>query len=167
MRLNFIKTVFIFIVVSQSVFAQTNQYQKVQYLSGTIQDVSEDVIELLDGSKWLASYSTYILPLSEVIIVYDVKNNSGTVYIDGDEIFVKHLSGHIILNSGYLTYVIKEYGEGAILVTEDGSFWEVPEYDRYDSGYWLPPYKVVITSNELYMYNLNENKKIWIKRASE
>ncbi len=129
--------------------------------------MSDDLIELMDGSKWITSYATYALPLSDIIIIVDEDHNSGTAFIEGDEIFVKHLSGHIILNSGYYTNVIQEYGDGAVLETEDGSLWEVPEYDRYDSGYWLPPYKVLITSNELYMYNLKKNKRIWITRAKK
>lgn len=162
-----IKYSFLFLVISQCLIAQINKNQRVQYLSGTIQDVSEDFIELLDGSKWITPYSTYALPLSDIIIIFNQNNNSATAYIEGDEIFIKHLSGRIILNSGFYTNVTKEYGDGAVLLTEDGSMWEVPEYDRYYSGYWLPPYKVLITSNELYMYNLEKNKRIWITRAKK
>ena len=31
-----------------------------------------------------------------------------------------------------------EMGDGAVLQTADGSLWEVPRYDRYDTGWWLP-----------------------------
>lgn len=167
MSLKNIKSFFLFFIIAQLLIAQPSKNQKVQYLSSTIQDVSDDLIELMDGSKWITSYATYALPLSDIVIIVDEQHNSGIAFIEGDEIFVKHLSGNIILNSGYYTKVIQEYGDGAVLKTEDGSLWEVPEYDRYDSGYWLPPYKVLITSNELYMYNLKKNKKIWITRAKE
>lgn len=167
MNSKIIKLYFLFFIISQLLIAQPSKNQKVQYLSSTIQDVSDDLIELMDGSKWITSYATYALPLSDIIIIVDGEHNSGTAFIEGDEIFVKHLSGQIILNSGYYTNVIQEYGDGAVLETEDGSLWEVPEYDRYDSGYWLPPYKVLITSNELYMYNLKKNKRIWITRAKK
>lgn len=165
MKSKFLKSCFLFFIISQLLIAQPNKNQKVQYLSSTIQDVSDDLIELMDESKWITVYVIYALPLSDIIIIVNEEHNSGTAFIEGDEIFVKYLSGHIMLNSGYYTNVIQEYGDGAVLKTEDGSLWEVPEYDRYDSGYWLPPYKVLITSNELYLYNLKKNKKIWITRA--
>jgi hypothetical protein len=165
MKIKLLLFVFLYLIISQCLVAQSNINHRVQYLSSTIQNVTEDVIELLDGSKWITSNEIYALPLSEIIIIFNEKKNIGTAFIEGDEIIVKHLSGRIILSSGYYTSVIKEFGDGAVIETEDGSLWEVPEYDRYDSSYWLPPYKVLITSNELYMYNLEENKRIWITRV--
>jgi hypothetical protein len=55
-------------------------------------------------------------------------------------------------------------GDGAILKTDDGSLWSIPKYDRYDTGYWLPPYPVLIFGNEQYMINLKKGKKVWIEK---
>lgn len=165
MNTKLIKSSFLFLIIFECLIAQPKKNERVQYLIGTIQSASKDLIELFDGSKWITSYETYALGYSEIIIILNEKDNFGIAFIEGNEILVKHLSGSIILKSGFFTNVINEYGSGAVLETEDGSLWEVPEYDRYDSGYWLPPYKVLITSNELYMYNLEENKRIWVTRA--
>ena len=167
MKLKILFSVLFILILSQKIVSQKTIYRRISYISGTIYEVSDNVIKLLDGSIWVTEYSSSSLPLTDIIIIYDGKNIFGTAFIDGDEISIKHLSGNVVLSSGYYTYVTKKYGEGAILVTEDGSYWEIPEYDRYYSGYWLPPYKVLITSNELYMYNLKENKKIWISRVEK
>lgn len=164
MRRKHIYPLLVFYIFCTCLIAQNDGFKKVQYFDGTIVDVNNDFIEFLDGSKWLTNYSTLLLPFTDVIIIYNIIEKTGVLYTDGNEISVKHIVGEILLKTGYLTKVIQEYGDGAILITEDGSKWEIPEYDRYDTGYWLPPYTVLITSNELFLYNLEELKKIWINR---
>lgn len=34
----------------------------------------------------------------------------------------------------------------------------------YDTGYWLPPYPMIIFKSELNMLNLKEGKKVWIEK---
>ena len=54
------------------------------------------------------------------------------------------------------------YGEGSVLKLADGSTLSVPEYDQYDTGWWLPPYKALLTSNGMYLWNLKEGKNVWV-----
>ena len=166
-----IKNIFIsfllILLLSTDSKSQTNysSSKKVSYISDAIYDISDDIIKLIDGSVWLLEGISIALPMSDIIIVLDETLQSGVAYTDGDELLVTHVKGDFIYNSGFLTTVIKEIGNGTLLQTEDGSYWEVPEYDRYDSGYWLPPYKVLITSNELYLINLKKGKKIWVTKT--
>ena len=50
--------------------------------------------------------------------------------------------------------VVQEEGDGAVLRLRDGTVLVIPEYDCFDTGWWLPPYKVLLTTSRLYMYNL-------------
>ena len=83
-------------------------------------------------------------------------------YLDGEEIVVRYVTGRYISQAGYLTTVVKAYGHGAILELSDGTLLSVPEYDRYDTGWWLPPYKALLTANRLDLYNLEKVKCVWV-----
>ena len=58
-------------------------------------------------------------------------------YLDNEEIAVRHVSGAYITKTGFLTRVVEVIAEGAILELADGSLLSVPEYDRYDTGWFL------------------------------
>lgn len=158
---------FILFFICANGFSQSNSptTRKVNYIQGTIYEKSDEIIKLLDGSIWLFSGMSLALPMSDIIIILDNSLKTGIAYTDGDELTVTHIKGDFVYYTGLFTMVIKEMGDGALLQTDDGSFWEVPQYDRYDSGYWLPPYRALITSNELYLINLKKGKKIWVKRS--
>jgi len=88
----------------------------------------------------------------------------GLFVVDGELVPTTLIDGLFVRSNGTLLTVVESMGEGAVLRTDDGSLWSVPSYDRFDTGYWLPPYKVIVMSNELYMYHLKKGKKIWVKR---
>jgi len=120
------------------------------------------------------------LPLSEGIIICDgpaPKFNKekideylkalpsvGVLIYSGQTVSVKRVDGIFLLQNGFLGNVVEEMGDGAILKTNDGSLWSIPQYDRYDTGYWLPPYPVLIFGNEQNLINLKKGKKVWIQK---
>jgi hypothetical protein len=83
---------------------------------------------------------------------------------EGSEVGVMLLSGVFVRRNGTLAAVVEAHGDGAVLELDDGPLWSVPSYDQYHTGYWLPPYPVIVYSNELYMLNLEKAKCIWVKR---
>ena len=64
-----------------------------------------------------------------------------------------------------MTSVVEAHRDGAVLELADGSLWSVPDYDRYDTGWWLPPYKALVTSTKLYLYNLKKGKRVWVSQV--
>jgi hypothetical protein len=148
--------------------ALARQLQRVDYLAESILDVDDDVIRLEGGSAWLLMGPSLVLPLEDVIIVIRTVPVSGravqlaTAYIDGDEIPVRHLRGSVFTSAGYLSRVVEEIGDGAVLRLADGSLLSVPDYDRFNTGWWLPPYPVLLTGNRAYLYNLRNAKRVWV-----
>lgn len=136
---------------------------KVDYFTDSVWECDDDVIKLLGGSIWLMGLPVFVLVTQDVTIVL-TNEDVGIAFIEGDQITVRHLSGEFVAKQGWLGEVIEEMGDGAVLRLNDGSLWEVPEYDRFDTGWWLPPYPVVVTSNELYMINLKKGKRLWVNR---
>jgi hypothetical protein len=106
----------------------------------------------------------------DVIIVLDSKSANdprieGTAYIEGTKIRVRRLSGDDVFESGVLTRVQESRLEGAILKLSDGTLLEIPEYDRYDTGWWLPPYDALLTKGGMYLWNLEKGKRVWVDRV--
>ena len=143
--------------------------QEVEYISDSIAETDGSYVRLLGGSIWHLSLPAYALYGDDIFIVFqdsDLYGNQGlmtaVVYINGDEIIAKNVSGYYLTQTGYLTTVVKEHGGGAVLELDDGTLLTVPQYDRYDTGWWLPPYKVLLTGNKEYLWNLEKGKRIWV-----
>jgi len=143
--------------------------QKVEYLTDSIVKKEGKYIRLLGGSSWILSSSTLALVTNDVIIVFQdvqLKNNKpvrvAILYVDGDEIIAKHVDGRYVSQTGYLTTVVETLGDGAVLKLADGSLLTVPEYDQFHTGWWLPPYKALLTGNKMYLYNLKKGKRVWV-----
>ena len=166
-----IKTVGICLLLT--IFATTvlagSGMQKVEYLSDSIAEKEGKYIRLLGGSQWVLSSSTLALVTDDIIIVFqDIELKDKTMakvavaYVDGDEIVVKHIGGKFVAENGYLTTVVEALGDGAVLKLANGSLLTIPEYDQYDTGWWLPPYKALLTGNMMYLWNLKKGKRVWV-----
>jgi len=116
----------------------------------------DEYFKLADGTIWQVKY--------EYEYMYEYYP-SVTVCPRLGRLLVKDETLNIVPISGTLTQIISERGDGAVLHAADGSVWEVPSYDRYDTGWWLPPYEVIFTSDEMYMINLKEGKRVWVSRV--
>ena len=140
--------------------------QRVEYFTDAIVEIDKEYLELLGGTEWMLDLEPLLLlPYTEVIVVFEhAEPEFATVYAEGESYVGALLKGQVIKQTGIRTSVVDEFGDGAVLETADGSLWSVPDYDRYDTGYWLPPYPVLITSDELYMYNLDQGKRVWVER---
>ncbi|MBT3960747.1 MAG: hypothetical protein HOD28_05245 [Candidatus Marinimicrobia bacterium] len=153
--------------------------QNVSYFEDNVMEIDGKLIKFLGGSMWLADYDLYQLAFNDGIIVFDElapkivkkedlriesENRRGVFYYEGEKVGVRYLDGFYFRTNAILTTVIESYGEGAVLKTSDGSYWKVPEYDQYDTGWWLPPYDALI-QNELYLINLKKGKKVWVSRT--
>ena len=142
-----------------------DNWTPIQYMSSSIWDIEGSVISLLGGGDWRVQNSSLILPIADATIVLEVGQRCGILVSGISRTSACHLSGALTFSSGYLTHVVAEYQDGAVLQMSDGSLWEVPRYDQYDTGWWLPPYQVIITADELYMINLDDKgKRVWISR---
>ena len=146
--------------------------EKIEYFIDSVAKKDGEYVKLLGGSEWVLSHSSLALIADDVIIIFkeivgkDKKQYLVPIfYHDGEEIIVRHVKGSFIKKSGRLVTVIQQYGEGAKLKLNDGSILSIPDYDRYDTGWWLPPYPALITSNGLYMWNLKKGKRVWVYMA--
>jgi len=109
-------------------------------------------------------YAGYLLTMSDILVVLTDNDGNGFAYVDNSQFAVKHVGSYLTYKNGTLNVVLESMGNGAVLKMADGSLWEINSYDQYDTGYWLPPYQVILTSDEMYMINIKENKKIWISK---
>ena len=145
-----------------------SEIQKVEYLSNSIMVKEGKYIRLLGGSYWILTLPSLALVTDDVIIVLQdvvledsTKVKIAVFYIDGYEILAKHVDGQYVTKSGYLTTVIQSLGDGAVLKLADGSLLSIPKYDQFYTGWWLPPYKVLLTNDKMYLYNLKKGKRVW------
>jgi hypothetical protein len=143
--------------------------EKVSFLADSISRKDGQTITLLGGSKWQLSRRTLSLVTDDVIIVFreillkdKTKAKVAVFYGGGDEIIAKHTEGRFLRQTGTLTSVVKVQDKGAVLQLANGRLLTVPQYDRYDSGWWLPPYKALVTGNEMYLWNLKKGKRVWV-----
>jgi hypothetical protein len=90
------------------------------------------------------------------------KTKVAVAFVAGDECEAKHIGGQFLPSTGTLTSVVAAHGNGSVLELMDGRLFSVPEYDRYDTGWWLPPYKALVASNEMYLWNLKKGKRVWV-----
>ncbi len=157
-----------------TIFATTvlagSDMQKVEYISDSIAEKEGKYIRLLGGSQWVLTSSTLALVTDDIIIAFqDIELKDKTMakvaiaYVDGDEIVAKHIAGHYVAQNGYLTTVVEVLGDGAVLKLANGSILTIPEYDQYDTRWWLPPYKALLTGNMMYLWNLKKGKRVWVK----
>ena len=125
----------------------------------------DDLIQLLGGTRWRLLSSALVLPASKIVIILNKQGTGGTAFLRRTRVPVVRVSGTPLVRSGVLTQVVRAIGRGAVLQTADGALWEVPEYDQYDTGFWLPPYEVLFYGNDLYMFNLRELRRVWVTRS--
>lgn len=158
------------ILEAKSVAAQgtSGNWVPVLFLEGSAYSKDGDQVRLLNGSVWRVENPYLLIVPTDVIIIRwrDRRDPCGVMVSRHFQGATCRVSGSAPERRGYLTSVVRAIGGGAVLETADGSLWEVPEYDQYDTGYWLPPYEVIVTSDELYMYNIKESKKVWVTRVA-
>ncbi len=174
------KRILTLILLASSIQLVGAELKSVSFFQDTVSDLNGRVLKFLTGSVWLLDQEIVELPLSEGVIIctgpspkfekekmkeyIESLPKAGVFLYRGQTVGAKLVSGTFILRDGLLGQVIQSHGKGAILETDDGSLWSIPRYDQYDTGYWLPPYPVIIFKSEFYLLNLKEGKKVWIEK---
>jgi hypothetical protein len=150
-------------------FAGSSYGQTVEYCEDSILESEDNAIRLLGGSKWeVASYG-YFMILQDVIIIHDsIKSDGGAssnseIISGGSRSIVTPVSGSCASQTGEKARVVREINDGATLFLDSGELLNFDSFDSFDTGFWLPPYEVLITSGGLYMWNLDKGKRVWIK----
>lgn len=138
--------------------------RRVEYVSDSIMEKEDRFIRLLGGSSWELLAPSLALVMDDILIILTA-DDCGIAFVDKDEIPVVHRGGAYYAHAGYFSEVVQAMGDGAILRLSDGSLWSVPDYDQFDTGWWLPPYKVLVTADRLYMINLEEAKRVWVSEV--
>jgi len=143
--------------------------EKVEYISDAISQKNGSYLKLRGGSSWVLSRLSLALPTNNVVLVFRVVTGKGgskqvlpVFYCNGEEIIAKHVGGAFVKETGLLVTVVKKAGDGSKLKLDDGSTLSIPQYDRYDTGWWLPPYQAILTGNRMYMLNLEKGKRVWV-----
>lgn len=159
-----VKRLFLSVVIavcySVSVHAQEKELVPVTYTQSSVISTDGDLFRLMDGSRWVQTGYGMILPASDITIIITSEEGDGTAFANGVEVEVELISGSPNVSTGLLGHVVQERGDGAILQLSDGSLWEISQYDRYDTGYWLPPYRVIVSPDELYLINVGKGKRV-------
>ena len=119
------------------------------------------IVQMLDGSVWaFGGYGILLVP-AEITIVEHNGQFAATMHDNRFSVFP--LNGFVAWNQAQFGQVIRQMGDGSVLELTDGSLWEVSEYDRYDTDYWLPPYFVLLDDHRL--LNIEEGKWVDVHRA--
>jgi hypothetical protein len=103
-----------------------------------------------------------IIVSREIELAGKRKTRVAVAFVNGEECMAKHIGGQFLPSTGTLTSVVAAHENGAVLELMDGRLLSVPEYDRYDTGWWLPPYKALVASDEMYLWNLKKGKRVWV-----
>lgn len=133
-----------------------------EFFTDSIAEANSEVIRLYGGTLWILDQSYYGLSLEDVIGVVTGKK-SATLYIDGNTYSAELVKGSVVTSSGILASVIDEKGDGKLLKLDNGMLLTFDSYDHYDTGWWLPPYQVLIDLTSMNMWNLKKGKKVWIE----
>jgi hypothetical protein len=145
--------------------------EKVDYFPDTIAEKDEHVVRLTGGSSWVLASQTKALAAANVMVVMrDVIVEGKTVraawlYVGGEEIPAKHVEGVFPTNQAFLTRVTASEDKGTKLRLADGSELLVPGYNKYLLARVTPPYKVLLSSNRLSLYNLKDGARVQVQPA--
>ena len=141
----------------------------VNYCEDSIYNSEGETVQLLGGSRWETVGYNFFLIAQDVLVLQGTTQVDGRNYqygellSDGNRMIATQLSGTCNFLVGTKHVVVREINDGRSLITDDGTVLNFDSYDSFDTGFWLPPYEVLITSNELYMWNLNEGKRVWLQ----
>jgi hypothetical protein len=132
-----------------------------EFFTDSIIEANSEVIRLSGGTLWILDQSYYGLSLEDVVGVITGKKTA-TLYVDGNSYSAELVKGDVVTSSGILASVIDEKGDGKLLKLDNGMLLTFDSYDSYDTGWWLPPYQVLIDLTSMNMWNLKKGKKVWI-----
>ena len=80
--------------------------------------------------------------------------NTANLYIGGLTYYAELIKGTVIRLPGIVASVIDEKADGKFLELDDETYLFFGSYKAFDTGWWLPPYPVLIDSTYMNMWNL-------------
>jgi len=103
-----------------------------------------------------------------MVVMRDVAVEGKTVraawlFVGGEEIPAKHVEGVFPTNQAFLTRVTASEDQGTKLRLADGSELLVPGYNKYLLARVTPPYKVLLASNRLSLFNLKDGVRVQVQ----
>jgi hypothetical protein len=156
------------LIVCAGAAASAQTMEKVDYFPDTIAEKDDHVVRLNGGSSWLlatrtlAQVSTDVVVVMREVVVNGERVAAAWLFVNGEEIPVKHVEGVYPRNPAFLTRVVSAEA-GTKLQLADGSQVTIPQYDRYFVRGWIPPYKALLTNNRAYLYNLKDGRRAWVQ----
>ena len=155
--------------------ASAQTMEKVEYFQDSISEKGDrnHIIGLNGGSSWVLAEPTLAAIASDVVVVMrDVlvegkRVRAAWMFVGGEEIPAKHVEGVYPANQAFLTRVTGSEDQGTKLRLADGSELLVPGYNKYLLSRWVPPYKVLVMSNRLSLYNLKDGRRIEVQPAKK
>ena len=145
--------------------------EKVDYFPDTIAEKDEHIVKLTGGSSWvLANRTSALVAANVVVVMRNVAVEGKTIraawlFVGGEEIPAKHVEGVFPTNQAFLTRVTASEDQGTKLRLADGSELLVPGYNKYLLARVTPPYKVLLPSNRLSLYNLKDGTRVQVQPA--
>src|SRR6185503_28785 len=175
MRTSSVRAAFCVVVsglgLAAPVAAQT--LEKVTYFEDSIAEKGERslIIRLTGGSNWVLSEPTRAALQADVIVVMrDVmvegkRVRAAWMFVGGEEIPAKHVEGVFPTTTAFLTRVTASEDQGTKLRLADGSELLVPGYNKFLLTRVKPPYKVLLASNRLSLFNLKDGARVQVQPA--
>lgn len=129
-------------------------------------------VRLSGGSEWVLAKPTPALVATDIMVVMRNVNVEGKVvqaawmYIDGEEIPMRHLAGVYPKIPALLTRVLGADRQQGTLRLADGAQMTIPVHHQDDAGRWTPPYKALLTNDRTHLYNLTAGRRIDVRPAA-
>ena len=175
----FHKSIIALVMVFFAIAGTATAGDDVSFLKAYATNINGRTVTIEGGSVWMMDSNIPIVAFDEVVIVFSgqdplpkgnnlkLRINSfprrGTLTFKGSEVGVTLVSGMFIRTNGQIATVVRVVDDGKVVELDDGSAWNVPTYDQYDTRFWIPPYKVIVYANRLYLLNIGEAKRIWVR----
>jgi hypothetical protein len=144
--------------------------EKVEFVADSVEDESGGVLKLRGGSEWRLGGEAPARRGDGVIIIYGPEadgtggRRAAVAYIRGREVEAHRVSGAVEVQPGYLSEVVGAVADCGTLQLTDGTVVAIVNYGDDASGWWLPPYKVLITDNESYITHLKSGRRMWFNK---
>lgn len=133
-----------------------------EYFIDTVNRGTADLLTLEGGSVWsLNSY--YTASFRENVVGVFTGPATATLVIDENTYSATLVKGQILKSTGIVASVIDERGEGAFLELDNGTYLSFDSYDAYDTGWWVPPYQVLVDETTMTMWRLDDGSKVYIE----
>ena len=135
-----------------------------EFFTDTVNEATDETIKLMGGSIWIVTPYYYASGYEDVVGVL-TSQNTANLYINGNTYSGELVKGNVLTSSGIVASVIDEKGDGTFLELDNGTYLFFGSYEAYDTGWWMPPYQVLIDTNLMNMWNLENGKKVWIESS--